>query len=157
MMRQDDLITSVNQFLAASPYEACLLLIHQDPARLHEATRWLSHVFNWPCWPVGEGQSAALLDVAPQSRPSAAARWFRDTCAAYRPGPVIVSDIALLFEPSLELHPLRLLLDVSRQTKLIVAWPGAVDGDRLAYAVPEHGHYHQWPVSDLCASCLVTL
>ena len=35
MMRQDDLVESVKQFLTTTPYEACLLLIHQDPARLH--------------------------------------------------------------------------------------------------------------------------
>lgn len=157
MMRQDDLVEPVKQFLATTPYEACLLLLHPDPARLRQAIGQLSAVFDWPVWAVGAGLCAALLDETPPARPAAAAHWFRETCAAYRPGPVIVSDIALLFEPSLELHPLRLLLDVSRQTKLIVAWPGAVDGDRLAYAVPEHGHYHQWPVSDLCASCLVTL
>lgn len=147
-MRPDDLIMSVNQFLAAPPYEACLLLVHPDPARLRQATQQLSHVFDWPGWPVGQELGLVLLDVAPPRRPSVAGRWFREAGAARRPGPVIVGDIALLFEPTLELDPLRLLLDVSRQTKLIVAWPGRREGARLFYAAPEHRHYRPWPLSD---------
>jgi len=156
-MRQDALVESVNQFLAAPPYEACLLLLHQDPARLHEATLRLSEAFQWPGWPAGQALAAALLDTALPLRPAAAARWFGEACAARRPGPVLIGDIALLFEPALQLNPLRLFLDASRRTKLIVAWPGATDGRRLAYAVPEHHHYREWPVSELCPACLVSL
>lgn len=156
-MRQDALVEVVNQFIATPPYEACLLLVHPDPAHLQQATRRLSEACHWPDWPVGRALAAALRDTAPPLRPTTAARWFRDTAAAHRPGPVLLSDIALLFEPALELQPLRLLLDAARQTKLIVAWPGARDGRRLTYAAPQHRHYREWPVSDLCPMCIVTL
>ncbi len=157
IMRHDDLIASVNQFLTAPPYEACLLLVHPHPVDLHDAMLRLEAAFHWPGWPAGQELAAVLLDVAPQLRPSVAAGWFREACAARRPGPVLVSDIALLFERALSLDPLRLLRDASRQTQLIVAWPGTVDDNRLAYAVPEHAHCRYWPTADLCPGCIITL
>ena len=60
------------------------------------------------------------------------------------PGPVSCTDIDLLFEPTLELDPLGLLRDVSRVTRLVVAWPGSYADDVLAYAVPDHSHYRTW-------------
>lgn len=54
---------------------------------------------------------------------------------------IFATDIALLFEPTLLLNPLMLMLEASRRTPIIVAWPGIIEGDRLAYAVLEHSHY----------------
>jgi hypothetical protein len=60
------------------------------------------------------------------------------------PGPVLCTEIDLLFEPSLELDPLPLLVDISRATRLVIAWPGSYVGGVLAYAAPEHAHYRTW-------------
>ena len=65
-MRHDDLIASVNQFLTAPPYEACLLLVHPHPVDLHDAMLRLEAAFHWPGWPAGQELAAVLLDVAPQ-------------------------------------------------------------------------------------------
>ena len=60
------------------------------------------------------------------------------------PGPVLCTNIDLLFEPTLKLDPLRLMRDVSRVTRLVVAWPGSYVDNVLAYAVPDHSHYRTW-------------
>ena len=60
------------------------------------------------------------------------------------PGPVLCTEIDLLFEPSLGLDPLALFRQVSRETALVVAWPGGWDGGGLTYATPEYGHYRAW-------------
>jgi len=60
------------------------------------------------------------------------------------PGPVLCTEIDLLFEPTLELDPLRLLCDVGRVARLVVTWPGSYHHDVLAYAVPDHRHYRTW-------------
>lgn len=157
MIRPDTLVDAVDQFLAAPPREACLLLVSPDPARLGRAAGDLAARYGWPVWRVGETLSAALLDVAPRDRPAAAARWFRDAADARASGPVLLVDVALLFEPALALNPLGLLREAARRTALVVAWPGAVAGDRLTYAVPEHAHYRAWPASDLCPTCIISL
>ena len=153
----NDQLATIQEFLAAPLYEACLLLVHTDPLRLEESASQLEERYGWRRWPVGRELSAVMLDVAVHDRGPAAAHWFRAAVDSRRPGPILATDIALLFEPALQLDPLRLLLDASRRALLIVTWPGAVVGDRLAYAVTEHSHYRTWPRSALCPHCVVSL
>jgi len=72
-------------------------------------------------------------------------------------GPLLVTQIDLLFEPSLRLDPLTLLRGLSRQRPLLVAWPGSFQNGVLAYAVPEHSHYRIWPRPDLREDCVQIL
>ncbi len=58
--------------------------------------------------------------------------------------PLWLTDISLLFEPSLALDPLALLQRLAERRNLIVLWPGTWDGHTLTYAVPEHAHYRTW-------------
>lgn len=157
MIFTSDQLTTVQDFLVAKLYEACLLFVHPNPFRLEEATSQLEERYGWRRWLVSHELGAALLDVPVHDRESAARRWFRADVDARRLGPILVTDIALLFEPSFLLDPLRLMLEASRLTPLIVAWPGILEGDRLAYAVPEHSHYRTWPRSALCSHCVVSL
>lgn len=60
------------------------------------------------------------------------------------PGPILCTNVDLLFEPTLKLDPLRLMRDASRVTRLVVTWPGSYGDGVLAYAVPDHGHYRTW-------------
>jgi hypothetical protein len=62
-MRQDDLVRTINQFLASPPFPACLLLVHPDPSRLVAAVDQLRDLYHWPDWRSGHELSAALLDV----------------------------------------------------------------------------------------------
>jgi hypothetical protein len=71
-------------------------------------------------------------------------RWTKARLGEMAPGPVLCTEVDLLFEPSLKLDPLRLVRDASKRTRLIVAWPGSYVDDVLAYAVPEHHHYRTW-------------
>jgi hypothetical protein len=71
-------------------------------------------------------------------------RWTKTRLGDLSPGPVLCTDIDLLFEPSLSLNPLRLFKDAGRITRLIVAWPGTYRDDVLSYAVPDHAHYRTW-------------
>jgi hypothetical protein len=71
-------------------------------------------------------------------------RWTKTRLGDLSPGPVLCTDIDLLFEPRLSLNPLRLFKDAGRITRLIVAWPGIYRDDVLSYAVPDHAHYRTW-------------
>jgi hypothetical protein len=99
----------------------------------------------------------SLFDIAPAQRPRQTSRLSAATLHQYTPGPLICTDIDILFEPTLRLDPLRLFLDASRQTSLIIAWPGTFQHNHLAYAVPAHAHYRTWPRPELCDYCIVQL
>ena len=66
-----------------------------------------------------------------------------------QPGPVLCTDIDLLFEPALHLDPLALFRDNSRAVTIIVAWPGTFTANVLSYAVPKHAHYRTWRNPDV--------
>lgn len=50
----------------------------------------------------------------------------------------LLQHIDILFDPVLQVHPVRLLENISKNYKLIVEWPGKYEDDRLVYA--EYGH-----------------
>jgi hypothetical protein len=101
--------------------------------------------------------SEGLLSAAPQQYPRQAAQLLSERVKNHAPGPLLCTDIDLLFEPALSLRPLWLLRQMSRKTSLIVTWPGTFRDNVLAYAVPEHAHHNIWTSPDLCPYCIIAL
>ena len=153
-MPQHDLATGIERLLAGTTYYACLLLVHPDPRELEERANRLHVAYGWARLPVGKELSAALLGEMPARRPAVAQRWLGDRLAELAPGPVLCTEIDLLFEPSLLLDPLALLRCASRLARLIVAWPGSYADDVLTYATPEHAHYRAWRQPDMAVAIL---
>ena len=144
--------SKIVNFLSASSYHACLLLLHPDVCRLARLVDELTATYTWPRLSVGRELAAALLSEPPARRPQATRRWLEARlCEMVSAGDEIVlcTEIDLLFEPALHLDPLRLLRDASRVARIVVVWPGSYDGDVLAYAVPAHSHYRTWRRPDV--------
>ena len=59
---------------------------------------------------------------------------------------VLLDNIELLFEPTLQLRPLDLLKRLSRNRTLVVAWPGEKKKETLIHAQPGHPEYVQEPI-----------
>ena len=135
---------AIRAFLASSAYHPCLLLVHPEVCSLQEAANELVPTHRWLHLSVGQELSAALLSEPPKSRSRAARRWMESRLSEMAPGPVLCTEIDLLFEPTLNLDPLRLLRHASRVTRLVVTWPGGYWDNVLSYAAPEHDHYRTW-------------
>lgn len=144
MLSTPNLQLAIADFLAYPGYRPCFLLVHPEIRRLIDTLDELSSTHSWPHLSVGQELPAVLLSEPPQRRPRTARRWMVSRLGQMAPGPVSCTEIDLLFEPTLELDPLSLLSDVSRATRLVVAWPGSYADDVLAYAVPDHSHYRTW-------------
>jgi hypothetical protein len=130
--------------VSAATYHPCVLLAHPDIGELARAAEALAARDGWLRLAVGQALSAALLAELPASRPRTASRWLATRLAELAPGPVVCSEIDLLFTPAWELDPLVLFRNASRATRLVVMWPGTYTGDVLAYATPQHGHFRTW-------------
>jgi hypothetical protein len=126
----------------------CTLVVDPDIDRLSIVAQ-VASARGWERIGVGAELSAALLDKSPGLRPREADRRLVDRVAQAAPGPVVCTEIDLLFAPALDLDPLRLFARASRFAHVVVAWPGSYDGEVLAYAVPEHGHYRMWTRPDV--------
>ncbi|MBI3958388.1 MAG: BREX-3 system P-loop-containing protein BrxF [Chloroflexi bacterium] len=149
--------SAIEKLLSNPPYYPCLLLVHRYPAALYARASSLHQQYGWPLLALGEKLTPRLLPLLPREREWTAPRLLAVEIRAAPPGPLLCAQIDLLFEPSLQLDPLHLLRGASRQRPLIVAWPGSYSNGVLAYAVPEHSHYHIWPRPDLCEYCIQLL
>jgi hypothetical protein len=58
--------------------------------------------------------------------------------------PLLLDNLELLFEPSLQINPLDLVRRLAHSKRVVAVWPGELRGDRLVYANmghPEHRDY----------------
>jgi hypothetical protein len=71
-------------------------------------------------------------------------------------GPLLVDHIELLFDPLLQVDPLRGLKLASRRRRLLVIWPGRLaDGAHLTYAEPGHPEYRRYGPADLAGVAIL--
>ena len=153
----EDLLDHVDRALAMRPYFPCVLLVHTDVRRLESEGEQLALRAGWSQLAVSRTLTEVLID-APVGRHSILASVALDgTLAQHRPGPILCTDLTLLFEPLLALDPLALLRRWSRSVPVVACWPGVWTGTDLTYAVPEHAHYRLWSATQLCSGCIIRL
>ena len=153
------IIAATDRFIAQSsrPFYPCLLLVHPEIERLQSAVHQLVRHYQWPKVSIGRLLAEYILAVSPRERSRKIQRFFGEIVDPFAPGPIICTDIDLLFEPSLSIDPLRLLQQASRTVELVVLWPGTFQDGCLAYSVAEHGHYRAWTQLEACDYCVVDL
>jgi hypothetical protein len=93
--------------------------------------------------------SRCLLDLTERQRPLQAQRLLNDIVSKEGVQVVLLDNIELLFDVSLQQDPLRLLQGLSRNRTVVAAWNGVVENRYLIYATPDHPEYRRYPVDDL--------
>lgn len=92
--------------------------------------------------------SQRLLDTPSRQVALAASQALGDLLAG--DDPLLVDHIELLFDPLLQIDPLRALKLASRRRHLLVIWPGRLDESaHLTYAEPGHPEYRRYGPADL--------
>lgn len=61
---------------------------------------------------------------------------------------VLLDNTEMLFDPSLQQDPLRLLQHVSRSRTIVAAWSGRFEDGVLIYAEPDHPEYRKYSEVD---------
>ena len=138
------MFSSVINAFFENPEPGCLILVHPDIQHLRKAEEKILTDNQIVCLRIGKELSSALLTTPQAQRSRAARQWLETALREKAPGPILCSDVDLLFEPSLDLDPMLLFRQISRHTRLLVLWPGTHEDGVLAYAVPEHRHYRTW-------------
>lgn len=57
---------------------------------------------------------------------------------------LLLDNLELLFEPSLQLNPLDLIRRLAHSKSVVAVWPGKLRGDRLLYADIGHPEYRNY-------------
>ena len=87
--------------------------------------------------------SKRMLELTRTQRSNQVGRLLKDVIAA-APGDVVLLDnLELLFDPALQVEPLRLLQSVSRNRTVVASWNGSYRGGTLTYAQPGHPEFVQ--------------
>jgi hypothetical protein len=96
--------------------------------------------------------SRSLLDLTGRQRALQLPRVLEEVVGRAQPL-VLLDNIEILFDVTLEQDPLRLLQGLSRNRTVVASWNGPVDNGYLSYATPEHPEYRRYPARDLVVVC----
>ncbi|MER9421656.1 BREX-3 system P-loop-containing protein BrxF [Mesorhizobium sp. M0317] len=99
---------------------------------------------------VGAALGRLLLEVPGTRRHAEAGGIFKDVAAGHAvEGLVLLDNIELLFDRSLQLNPLDLLKRQAHVRRVVAVWPGELSGGRLTYAAIGHPEYQDYGVDGL--------
>lgn len=156
-MQMTQLQLSLGRFQEAQLYYPCCLLIHPNIYQLQRVAEQVTAWYNWPVLSIGTTLSSDLLFTPPTRRPQEVHRVLASAIHSFGAGPLLCTDIDILFEPSLKLDPLRLLRDFSRSLMLVTLWPGMLQANTLTYATPAHSHYRVWYQTELSSDSMIVV
>jgi hypothetical protein len=88
--------------------------------------------------------SKGMLDLTRGQRSRQIERLLKDVIAAVSGEVVLLDNLEILFDTSLEVDPLRLLQVSSRNRTIVASWNGNFQDARLTYAEPGHPEFIQF-------------
>lgn len=110
----------------------------------------LSQRRNAPVLNVGVALGRQLLTVPSTRRHLQAADLMKDlTDEKARRGLLLLDNIELLFDSTLQLNPLNLLKRLAHARCVIAVWPGELRERRLSYATTGHPEYQDYGIDGL--------
>jgi hypothetical protein len=68
---------------------------------------------------------------------------------------IALANIDILFTPEYELDVIKLLLQVGRNQRLYIQWPGNVNGEKLTYSEPGKFDFKEYNVKDYVDTYIV--
>jgi hypothetical protein len=93
--------------------------------------------------------SRRLLELTQRQRRLFASRLLEDIVGKGDNQTVLLDNLEVLFDPSLQLHPLRCLQELARRRTVVAAWNGTLTSGHLTYATPDHPEYRRYAIDDL--------
>ncbi len=110
----------------------------------------LSERRNTPVLNVGAALGRQLLAIPSTRRQLRAADLLKDLAdETARQGMLLLDNIELLFDRTLQLDPLDLLKRHAHARRVIAVWPGALRENRLSYATTGHPEHQDYGIDGL--------
>jgi len=151
----DQIMRKVEQ--AAELYHRLMLVVAPVGAGKTTALTYVKERIGAPLVNVNLELSRRMLELTERQRALQLPRLLREIVDDAASGVVLLDNLEILFDVSLQQDPLRLLQGLSRNKTVVAAWNGSIDKDHMTYAVPDHPEYRRYLVRDfLVASPEVT-
>ncbi len=133
----------------AGQYHRLVIVVGPHRSGKTKALTTVAARHGWPLVNLGLELSERLLPLTARQRPLRAAGLVGDIVRDRAEADVVLlDDIELLFEPSLQQDPLRLLQGLARNVTIVASWRGSADASVLTYGVPGHPEYRRYEHAD---------
>ena len=93
--------------------------------------------------------SRRMLDLTERQRILQLPRLLEEISGDQNEEIILLDNVEIIFDLSLKQDPLRLLQGLSRNKTVVAAWSGAIVGEFLTYAAPDHAEHRRYPIHDL--------
>ena len=133
---QTDLLQAIRQ--AGDLYHRLVLLAGLQGVGKTAALQAISKEQAYPLINLNLQLCKAMLELTRSQRTRQVERLFKAVVGAASAEVVLLDNLEVLFDPGLEVEPLRLLLNASRNQTLAAAWNGTFGDGTLTYAEPGH-------------------
>jgi hypothetical protein len=151
----DQVMRKIKQ--AVELYHRLMLVVAPAGAGKTTALTYVKERTGTPLINVNLELSLRMLELTERQRALQLPRLLREIVDDAASEVVLLDNLEILFDVSLQQDPLRLLQGLSRNKTVVAAWNGSIDKDHMTYAVPDHPEYRRYPVRDfLVASPEVT-
>lgn len=151
----DQVMRKIKQ--AAELYHRLMLVVAPAGAGKTTALTYVKECIGAPLVNVNLELSRRMLELTERQRALQLPRLLREIVDGAAIEVVLLDNLEILFDVSLQQDPLRLLQGLSRNKTVVAAWNGSIDKDHMTYAVPDHPEYRRYLVRDfLVASPEVT-
>jgi AAA+ superfamily predicted ATPase len=129
---------------AGDLYHRLVVLVGPQGAGKTALLQALAKADGYPLINVNLHLCKGLLELTRNQRTRHVERLFKDVVGSVSGDVVLLDHLEVLFDPGLEVVPLRLLLATSRNQTLVAAWNGTYQDGILTYAAPGHPEFVQY-------------
>ena len=129
-------------------YQKLILLVGKSGSGKTKILQEVSEDFAAPMINVNLEMSYRLLDLPVDKRASTMSILFSKVVKDSEHDIVILDNIEILFDKSLQQNPLALIQTNSKNKVMIAAWNGKVESGSLLYAKPDHHEYWSYPIEE---------
>lgn len=89
----------------------------------------------------------AFIEINREERPAHAKEVICNSLKAYNAKVVLIDSIDVLFVPILNIDPIALLRDISKEYPIVVGWKGTFDGEKLHLEHNNNPEYFSYKVA----------
>lgn len=144
---QDELLSRLA--IAPQQYHRLIIILNSDSRIVDMSKLDIAGRFGIIHINLGLILSQMLLDLTERQRTLKVPQLVDQIIGSAEDKPTLLDHIEVLFEPSLQQDPLRLLQGLSRNKTILPIWNGQVNNGYLTYALTEHPEYRKYPIRDL--------
>ena len=129
-------------------YQKLILLVGKSGSGKTEILKKISDEFTVPMININLEMSSRLLDVPVEKRAAILSRLFSSLLNDTGSDMVLLDNMEILFDKSLQQNPLSLLQNNGKNRVVIAAWSGAIENGRLTYARTEHHEFRAYSTEE---------